>query len=104
LLLTIKPMPPGSWRWCSGVAFTFFVLFVTTSGKSFRRLNLREVKSERMTPLVFYVFAAVGAPVLLLQLYNIALLGAFWPFFTGIVFQLVAAVFQFSRMILLLPD
>jgi hypothetical protein len=31
-------------------------------------------------------------------------LGAFWPFFTGIVFQLIAAVFQFARMILLLPE
>ena len=44
LLLTIKPMPPGIWRWCSGVAFLVFLLFVTTSGKVFRRLNLQEVK------------------------------------------------------------
>jgi hypothetical protein len=31
-------------------------------------------------------------------------LAVFWPFFTGIVFQLIAAMFQFARMILLLPD
>jgi hypothetical protein len=31
-------------------------------------------------------------------------LGAFWPFFTCIVFQLIAAVFQFARMILLLRE
>jgi drug/metabolite transporter (DMT)-like permease len=24
LLLTVKPMPPGIWRWCSGVAFVVF--------------------------------------------------------------------------------
>jgi hypothetical protein len=104
LLLTMKPMPSGIWRWCSGVAFVVFVVFVTTSGKTFRRLDLREVKRERLTPVVFYVFAAVGVPVLLLQLYNTALLSAFWPFFTAIVFQLIAAVFQFARMILLLPE
>ena len=104
LLLTIKPMPPGIWRWCSGVAFIAFLLFVITSGKSFRRLDLREVKRERLTSIVFYLFAGVGTPVLLLQLYNTVFLGAFWPFFTGIVFQLIAAVFQFARMILLLPE
>jgi hypothetical protein len=36
-------------------------------------------------------------------LYNNAFLGTFWPFFTGIVLQLVAAMFQFARMILLPP-
>jgi predicted membrane channel-forming protein YqfA (hemolysin III family) len=67
-------------------------------------LNLQEVKRERLTSIVFYIFAAVGTPVLLLQLYNTVFLVAFWPFFTGIVFQLIAAVFQFARMILLLPE
>src|SRR5215813_11896095 len=86
LLLSVRPIPPGIWRWCSGVAFVLFVLFVTTSGKIFRRLDLREVKGERFTRVVFYVFAAIGTPVLLLQLCNTVLLGAFWPFFTGIVF------------------
>src|SRR5215831_56443 len=52
VLLTIKPMPPGMWRWCSGVAFVFFMFFVTTSGKIFRRLDLREVEHERFTPVV----------------------------------------------------
>jgi hypothetical protein len=37
-------------------------------------------------------------------LYNAALLGAFWPFFTGITLQLVATMFQFGRMILLPPE
>jgi hypothetical protein len=78
--------------------------FVTTSGKVFRRLNLQVVKRERLTSIVFYMFAAIGTPLLLLQLYNTVFLGAFWPFFAGIVFQLIAAVFQFARMILLLPE
>src|SRR5262249_48595188 len=94
LLLTIKPMPPAIWRWCSGLASLVFVLFVITTGKTFRRLNLQEVKRERLTTIVFSIFAAIGTPVLLLQLYNTVFLGAFWPFFTGIVFQLIAAVFQ----------
>jgi hypothetical protein len=32
------------------------------------------------------------------------LAAAFWPFFAGIVYQLVAAMVQFARMILLLPE
>jgi hypothetical protein len=77
LLLTIKPMPPGIWRLCSGVAFVVFLLFVTTSGKVFRRLNLQEVKRQRLSSIVFYIFATIGTPVLLLQLYNTVFLGAF---------------------------
>jgi hypothetical protein len=70
----------------------------------FRRLDLREVKRDRLTNIVFYVFPGVGMPVLLLQLYNTVFLGAFWPFFIGIVFPRIAAVFQFARLILLLPE
>src|SRR5207245_1492776 len=46
LLLTIKPTPPEIWRWCSAVALVVFLMFVATTGKSFRRLDLREVQRE----------------------------------------------------------
>ena len=104
LLLTIKPMPPGIWRWCSGIAFLVSVLFATTMTKTFRSLNLRDIQRDRTTRLVFYLFGVVGTAVILFQLYNAALLGAFWPFFTGIVYQLITALFQFARMILLMPE
>ena len=103
LLLTIKPMPPGIWRWCSGFAFVVSLLFAITMTKTFRRLDLRQIQRERATRFVFYLFGIFGIANLL-QLYNTAFLGAFWPFFTGIVFQLVTAVFQFARMILLPPE
>ena len=104
LLLTIKPMPPGIWRWCSGFAFVVSLLFAITMTKTFRRLDLRQIQRERATRFVFYLFGIFGIAANLLQLYNTAFLGAFWPFFTGIVFQLVTAVFQFARMILLPPE
>jgi len=46
----------------------------------------------------------VGVGIILLQAYNVALLGAFWPFFTGIALHLVSAVLQFARMIVLSPE
>jgi hypothetical protein len=104
LLLTIKPMPPGIWRWCSGFGFVVSLLFAIAMTKTFRRLDLRQIQRERATRFVFYLFGIFGIAANLLQLYNTAFLGAFWPFFTGIVFQLVTAVFQFARMILLPPE
>jgi len=104
LLLTIKPMPAGTWRWCSGTAFVISLLFAITMTKYFRRLDVQQLQRERATRFVFYLFGMFGIAANFLQLYNAAFLGAFWPFFTGIVFQVIAALFQFARMILLLPE
>ena len=104
LLLTIKPIPAGIWRWCSAIAFVISISFGTTMMKTFRGLNLRDVQRDRTTRFVFYLFGAVSTATIILQLYNTALLGVFWPFFTGIVYQLLTGVFQFARMILLLPE
>ena len=104
LLLTIKPMPPGIWRWCSGFAFVVSLLFATTMTKIFRRLDLRQIQRKRATRFVSYLLGTFGTAAILLQLYNAVFLGAFWPFFTSIIFQLVTAMFQFARMILLPPE
>jgi len=104
LLLTIKPMPAGIWRWCSGIAFIVSLLVAVTMTKYFRRLDVRQIPRERATGFVFYLFGMFGIAVNLLQLYNAALLGVFWLFFTCIVFQVITALFQFARMILLLPE
>ena len=69
----------------------------------FRRLDLRQLQGAPGN-FIFYFFATLGIGVTLLQLYNIALVVAFWPFFTGIDLQLVAATLQFARMILWPPE
>src|SRR5256885_7996371 len=105
LFLTIKPLPADIWKWCSVFAFVVLVLFAVTSMTIFRRLHLRQLQSYgRATHFVFNLFGILGTAVILLQLYNAAILGAFWPFFTGIVFQLTAAMFQFMRIILMPPE
>src|SRR5438552_10798110 len=104
LLLTIKPMPPGIWRWCSGIAFVISLLFAIAMTKIFRRVDLSRERQGHVTQFVFYLFGSFGIAVIMLQLYNAALLDVFWPFFTGIVFQVVTALFQFARMILLMPE
>src|SRR5437867_5564635 len=105
LLLTIKPLPADIWKWCSGFAFVILVLFAVTSMTIFHRLHLPQLQSYgRATHLVFNLFGILGTAVMLLQLFNAAVLSAFWPFFTGIVFQLTAAMFQFMRIILMPPE
>ena len=104
VLVTIEPQPPGIWRWCSGIFLVVTMSFVMTTGRTFPRLNVQNAQRQRNNRLIFYLFAGFGAAAMLLQVYNVALLGAFWPFFAGIVFQLITAMVQFARMILLLPE
>jgi hypothetical protein len=104
LLLTVRPAPAGIWRWCSGFAFVMFLLFAVTMAKIFRRLDLQQIQHEHATRFVFYLFGTLGIAANLLQLYNTAFLDAFWPFFTGIVLQIITAMFQFARIILIPPE
>ena len=103
LLLTIDPPLTGLWRWCSIIAFVIFLLFAITTQTGFRRLHLQQLQGAPAN-LIYYLFLILGWGATLLQLYNVILLGAFWPFFTGIVVQLFGAMLQFARMILLPPE
>jgi hypothetical protein len=104
LLLAIRPALGGVWRWCSGVAFVILLQFAVGSVKAFRRFDLQKLQRPVVSRSFFYLSGAVGIAATLLQLYNAALLNAFWPFFTAIVVQLIAAMLQFARMILVPPE
>jgi drug/metabolite transporter (DMT)-like permease len=104
LLLTVKPAPAGIWRWCSGAAVVILLPFAITTSRTFRRLDPQQLRSALATGVAFYLFGLLGAGALLLQFFNIATIDAFWPFFTGIVVHLLAAMFQFARIILLPPE
>jgi hypothetical protein len=79
-------------------------MFLITTAKFFRSLNSREIEQDGRSRLMVNFFGALGIAAMLLQLYNVAVLGAFWAFFAAIVYQLVTAMAQFARMILLLPE
>jgi len=103
-LLAIRPALGEVWRWCSGAAFVVFLQFSIGSVKAFRRLDLQKLRRPVVRRSFFYLSGAVGTAATLLQLYNAALLNAFWPFFAGIVVQLIGAMLQFARMILVPPE
>jgi hypothetical protein len=104
LLLTIRPTPTGIWSWSSGLALVILFPFAMKTAKSFRRLDPQQLRRERAAGLPFYLFTILGTGAILLQLCNVAILNAFWPFFTGIVVHLLAAMVQFARIILLPPE
>ena len=70
-------------------------------GRSARGISRSEFPSDLTTTLIFYPLFLLAWAFNCLQLYNLIFLGAFWPFFAVIVFQLFAALIQFVRLILL---
>jgi hypothetical protein len=104
LLLTIKPPVSEIWRWCSGCAVVIALPFAIMASRSFRRLDPQQLRRERAAGLPFYLFSILGTGAMLLQFFNIAILNAFWPFFTGIIVHLLAGITQFARIILLPPE
>lgn len=81
-----------------------FISVRDNNSKSFRRLDSQQVRREHGAGSPFYLFAVLGISATLLQFCNVAILNAFWPFFTGIVVHLLAAMVQFARIILLPPE
>ena len=101
LLLTIKPTPVAIWRWCCGFAAAFLFPFDVYTSRAARRLPRGQFQANRGVGFIFYPFYALGTGMCLLQLYKIAVLNAFWPFFAAIVLQIFGAMLQLVRLILL---
>ena len=99
LLLTIKPPPESIWRSSSGVAVACQVPFDITNFTEARRLTPVEFKG--VSKVLFFPLFAIGFMTILLQLYNMAVLNWFCPFFAGVVVHLIAGMLQFMRLVLL---
>jgi hypothetical protein len=61
------------------VAFVVFLSFAITMMRRFQRLDLQQ-RQGRPATFIFISFFIFGIGATLLQLYNVAALGAFWPF------------------------
>lgn len=102
LLLTIKPAPVWIWRECSLFGLLFQMPGAIIAFRNARTLSPEEKKNTSKTLL--YGIGAMGVLTLLLQIFNVAVLNQFWPFFLSIVMHLMAGMLQFTRMVLLLPS
>jgi hypothetical protein len=100
-LLTMNPPPVAIWRWCSGFAAAFLFPFGFHASRVARQIPRAQFHANDGVRFIFYPLYVLGSGVCLLQLYNIAVLNAFWAFFAAIVFQILGAMLQFVRMIFL---
>ena len=102
LLLTIKPTPLWVWRECSLFGLLFQMPGAIVAFRSSTKLGSKEFKATSKT--LFYALGLLGTASLVLQVINIVKLNLFWPFFLSIFMHLIAAMLQFARMVLLLPE
>ena len=101
LLLTIEPRPLFIWRWCSAFSLLVMIPFGVVSRKRQLGLGQSAIADMGTFRYVFYLFGALGAAVVLVQIYNAAVAGVFFLFYAAIVFPLAIGALQFARMILL---
>lgn len=102
LLLTFDPPPASIWRWCSGVSFSAQLLVFVYMRNPRRRL-FTSADMQAVNKFILYGIAVITTVAVALQPINFALWNRFWPFFALIFVQLVAALVQFVRMVLLAP-
>jgi hypothetical protein len=100
LLLSVTYVKPTIWRWCSGFAALFLFPYATMIFKSLVRFAPGQLAAAGGTKFTSYALFTILAAVCLMQLYNLATLAAFWPFFGTIVALLLGAMYQFVRLVL----
>ena len=98
LLLSIEL--PATWIWRAGSACALFfdVPFAITTIKGAR--SLPQYRDQGLTHVIYTTFALLGIGSTLLQAVNLVYLNVFWILFVTIFVHLVAAAFQFVRMII----
>ena len=101
LLLSVRPAPSWIWRACSGLSVAFAVPFGISTMQGMRALRSGELGPPGTWRLLLYGIGILAIGAMLLQIYNVVVLNAFWAFFATIVVQLVAGIIQFVRLILL---
>jgi hypothetical protein len=99
-LLSFDEAVPSVWRWCSGIATVFLTPYGAMIVKTLAGFAPGQLEAAGGTRFTSYVLVAFLTIVCLLQVWNVARLGAFWPFFGAIVAQLLGAMYQFVRLVL----
>ena len=99
-LLTVPDVAPAVWRWCSGFAALFLFPFAAMIVRTLVRLAPGQLVAAGGTRFTSYSLFTILTVVCLLQLFNVAILAAFWPFFGSIVALLFGAMYQFVRLVL----
>jgi len=91
----------AAWRACSGLAVVVAVPFGISTVKGMLAIGSAELGMTGTWRFLITGMGILASGAMLLQVYNVVVLNAFWAFFTTIVVQLIAGIIQFVRLILL---
>jgi hypothetical protein len=100
LFLAVELPLPATWRWSSGVAALFLVPYAGMIMKTLAGFAPGQLQAAGGADLTSYVLVGILIGVCILQVLNIALLAAFWPFFCAVVGLVLGAMYQFVRLVL----
>lgn len=98
-LLSVSEVTPSMWRWCSGISTLFLIPYAAMIVRTLARFAPGQLEAAGGTRVTSYVLVILLTTVCLLQVWNVATLAAFWPFFGAIVAQLLGAMYQFVRLV-----
>jgi hypothetical protein len=99
-LIVVAATPSTTWRWSSGFAAFCLFPYAIMIIRKLVRFSSEQLKAAGGGKFTSYLLLSVLIAVSFLQLWNIAALGAFWPFFGAIVALLLGAMYQFVRLVL----
>jgi len=99
-LLSFSEAVPSIWRWCSGIVTLFLIPYGVMIVRTLAGFAPGQLEAAGGTRLTSWVLVTLLTIVCLLQVWNVATLAAFWPFFGAIVAQLLGAMYQFVRLVL----
>lgn len=98
--LATTPDSPAIWRWCSGITILALLPYAAMIIRTIVGFAPGEVEVAGGAKFTSYSLFALLTAVCLLQLWNVAIMAAFWPFFGAIVALLLGAMYQFVRLVL----
>jgi hypothetical protein len=99
-LLSFSHVSPAIWRWCSGISALFLAPFAIMIVRTLVGFAPGQLEAAGGTRFTSYALVITLTTVCLLQLFNLATLAEFWPFFGAIVALLLGAMYQFVRLVL----
>jgi len=99
-LLSIGDILPSMWRWCSGITALLLLPYAAMIVRTLAGFDPGQLEAAGGTRPTSYFLVVLLAVVCLVQVWNLAILASFWPFFAAIVAQLLGAMYQFFRLVM----
>ena len=96
----VAPISSSTWRWSSGFAALCLVPYAAMIIRNLAGFAPGQLKAAGGGRITSYSLVGLLIAVCVMQMWNVATVGAFWPFFAAVVLLIFGAMFQFVRLVL----